>query len=303
MTIGLMLNHNAGVGRTTQISEYVFSKLQAAGIEYELLTADSAAAAIELANTRASEFDAILGVGGDGTIHTAAQVAFQNSLPLGVIAAGSGDDIARACGLPHGRNLAAMQRSVDHFVQAWLARELVEVDSIRVKTADGKLHIVLAVMSAGFDSRVNSNSAKMTKVKGTLRYVLAMLKTLGNFKPIDYHWILNGTEMKFQAMVVAIGNGSMFGGGMKVCPSANIRDGQFDVLVVNKIPIATLLAVFPKIFSGKHVLHPKVNELRGTSLWLDAPTEQVWGDGEYLGLTPMQIDLLPNSIKIFGVRA
>lgn len=302
MTIGLMLNYKAGVGRTEQISQYVFTKLQAAGIDYVLLTADSAESAITQANTRISEFDAIVGVGGDGTIHTAAQVAFENSLPLGVIAAGSGDDIARACGLPHGRNLAAMQRSVDHFVAAWLAQDIVEVDSIRVQTADGRSHTVLAVMSAGFDSRVNANSAKMTHIKGTLRYVAAMIKTLGNFKPIDYHWKLNSVERKFQAMVVAIGNGSMFGGGMKVCPSANIRDGEFDVLVVNKIPIATLLKVFPKIFSGKHVLHPKVQELRGTSLWLDAPTEQVWGDGEYLGLTPMQIDLLPNSMRIFGVK-
>lgn len=302
MKIALLLNRKSGLGRTERIAEYVFQKFTEHGIEFEHLEGDSAEDVIIKTIARGNEFGAVVSVGGDGSAHTAAQVAFATGLPLGIIASGSGDDIARACGLPHGRNMEAMQASVDHFITAYLASDITAVDSIRATTSDGKQHVVMAVMSAGFDSRVNSNSAKMTYVTGTVRYVLAMLKTLGNFKPIDYHWKLDGVESKFQAMVVAIGNGSMFGGGMKVCPSAHIKDGEFDILVVNKMRVATLLAVFPKIFSGGHVTHPKVEELRGKSLWLDAPTETVWGDGEYLGLTPMQLEIMPDSIKMFGVR-
>lgn len=302
MTIALLLNRKAGVGRTERLSSYVFEEFANKSIPYELIEGDSPDEVIGKVSSRISEFSAIVSVGGDGSAHTAAQIAYEFGLPLGVIASGSGDDVARVCGLPHGRNYEATKASVDHFVASYLADDKTAVDSIRLRTADNKEHTVMAVMSAGFDSRVNSNSAKMTYLKGTFRYVAALLKTLGSFKPIDYHWKFNGEDKRFQAMVVVIGNGSMFGGGMKVCPSAHIKDGEFDLLIVNKISVLTLLRIFPRIFNGSHIKHPEVYELRGTKLWIDAPTEQAWGDGEYLGLTPMELEIKPNSITVYGVR-
>jgi diacylglycerol kinase (ATP) len=302
VTVALLLNRKAGVGRTERLSSYLFDELANKSIPYELIEGDSPDDVIAKVRGRISEFSAVVSVGGDGSAHTAAQIAYESGLPLGVIASGSGDDIARACGLPHGRTYDATKKSVDHFIRAYLADDKTLVDSIRLRTADNIEHTIMAVMSAGFDSRVNSNSAKMTQLKGTFRYVAALLKTLGSFKPIDYHWKFNGEEKKFQAMVVVIGNGSMFGGGMKVCPAAHIKDGEFDLLVVNKISVATLLRIFPRIFKGSHVTHPKVTELRGQKLWIDAPTEQAWGDGEYLGLTPMELEIKPDSIQVYGVR-
>jgi diacylglycerol kinase (ATP) len=296
------MNRKAGVGRTERLAEYIFAKFASNSIPYELVEGNSADDVIQKVMNRISDFSSIVAVGGDGSVHTAAQIAYESGLPLGIIAAGSGDDVARVCGLPHGRNYEATKVSADHFVASYLVDDKTAVDSIRLRTADGKEHTVMAVMSAGFDSRVNANSAKMTYLKGTFRYIAALIKTLRSFKPIDYHWKFNGEEKKFQAMVVAIGNGSMFGGGMKVCPAAHIKDGEFDLLIVNKISVATLLRIFPRIFKGSHVMHPEVRELRGQKLWIDAPTEQVWGDGEYLGLTPMELEIKPDSIQVYGVR-
>jgi len=302
MTIALMMNLKAGVGRTHRLADYVFQQFELNGLPYEFVHGNSADDAIEKVTARITEFSAVVAVGGDGSVHTAAQVAYKHNLPLGIIASGSGDDVARACGLPHGRSFEATKKAVDYFVTAWKAKDKTEVDVILAKTSDGKEHAVLAVMSCGFDSRVNANSAKMTYLKGTFRYIAAMLKTLTRFSPISYHTIIDGREEKFSAMLIAFGNGSMFGGGMKVCPSANIKDGELDYIVVNEISIPTLLGVFPKVFSGKHVHHPKVDEGRAKSVWLHAPGEQVWGDGEYLGESPLNIDIKPNSISIFGVR-
>lgn len=302
MTIALMMNLNAGVGRTHRLADYVFQQFEEHGLPYVFVRGNSAEDAIAKVTERIGEFSAVVAVGGDGSVHTAAQVAFHNKLPLGIIASGSGDDVARACGLPHGRNFEATKTAVDHFVQAWLANDKTEIDVMFATTSDEKEHVVLAVMSCGFDSRVNANSAKMTYLKGTFRYIVAMLKTLTRFSPINYHTIIDGVEENFSAMLIAFGNGSMFGGGMKVCPSANIKDGELDYIVVNEISIPTLLSVFPKVFTGKHVSHPKVDEARAKSVWLHAPGEQVWGDGEYLGESPLQIEIKPNSISIFGVR-
>jgi diacylglycerol kinase (ATP) len=302
MTIALMMNLKAGLGRTNRLADYVFQQFELYGLPYVFVRGDSAQDAINKVTARISEFSAVVAVGGDGSVHTAAQIAFKHKLPLGIIASGSGDDVARACGLPHGRNLEATKLAVDHFVKAWKEKDLTEIDSLSATTSDGQEHAVLAVMSCGFDSRVNANSAKMTYLTGTGRYILAMLKTLTRFSPISYHTVIDGKESKFEAMLIAIGNGSMFGGGMKVCPSANIKDGELDYIVVNKISIPTLLAVFPKVFTGKHVNHPKVDEARAKTFWLHAPGEQVWGDGEYLGESPVQIEIRPNSVSIYGVR-
>ena len=302
MTIALMMNLKAGLGRTNRLADYVFQQFELHGLPYVFVRGDSAQDAINKVTARISEFSAVVAVGGDGSVHTAAQIAFKHKLPLGIIASGSGDDVARACGLPHGRNLEATKLAVDHFVKAWKEKDLTEIDSLSATTSDGQEHAVLAVMSCGFDSRVNANSAKMTYLTGTGRYILAMLKTLTRFSPISYHTVIDGKESKFEAMLIAIGNGSMFGGGMKVCPSANIKDGELDYIVVNKISIPTLLAVFPKVFTGKHVNHPKVDEARAKTFWLHAPGEQVWGDGEYLGESPVQIEIRPNSVSIYGVR-
>jgi diacylglycerol kinase (ATP) len=300
--LAVMMNKRAGVGRTERLATYVLESLERAGIEYSLVTGSSASDAIQNVTARIHDFSSVLAVGGDGSVHTAAQVAHAHGLPLGIIASGSGDDVARACGLPHGRSHEATIAAADHFIQSYLAKDLTEIDALLATTCDGKQHTVLAVMSCGFDARVNANSSKMTYLRGTFRYVVAMLVTLSRFSPIRYSMILDGVSRNFSAMLVAIGNGSMFGGGMKVCPDAHVKDGYMDLLIVNKLSIPRFLAVFPRVFQGTHTSHEKVETLRGVNLHLDAQGEQIWGDGEYLGVSPVDVELQPNSIKIYGAR-
>lgn len=302
MTIALMMNMKAGVGRTQRLAAYVFEQFEKNGIPFEHVTGNSAAEAIENVSSRAHEFSAVVSVGGDGSVHTAAQVARRHKLPLGIIASGSGDDVARACGLPHGRNYEATQRAVDHFVQAWKSGDKSPVDGLVVKTGSGHERLVLAVISFGFDSRVSTRSARMTYLKGTFRYIAGMLVTLAKFEPIKYEAVIDGQRKDFSAMLVAMGNGSMFGGGMMVCPSAKVNDGEMDLCVVNSMSVGTLLTVFPKVFKGTHVHHPKVDTLRARELWINAPGEQIWGDGEFIGEHSMDVTCVPGALEIYGVR-
>lgn len=297
-----MLNRKAGVGRTQAIVDYLFSQLDAAGIDYLVVEGNSAEDAIAKAADIAHQVEAVVSVGGDGSVHTAAQVAWKHSLPLGIVATGSGDDVARACGLPHGRNFAATQSAVDHFVESWKLREQSPIDALEVITGDDKQHVVLAVLSCGFDSRVNANSSKMTYLRGTFRYVAAMIKTLTRFTPIEYTITVDGQHQELRAMLVAVGNGSMFGGGMKVLPDAKVNDGELDFLIVHPVSIPTLLRIFPRIFKGTHVFHHKVNAHRARSIDMHAPGEQVWGDGEYLGPSPARILVHPGKVSIIGAR-
>lgn len=302
MTVCLMMNLKAGVGRTERLASYVIEQFTVNNIPYELITANSAEQAIELANSKAHTYSAVVAVGGDGSVHTAAQVAYRNQLPLGIIASGSGDDVARATGLPHGRNYEATQAAADHFFASYLANDKSRIDCLQAITADQHLHVVLAVMSCGFDSRVNANSSKMTYLKGTFRYIAAMLRTLGRFSPINYKTIIDGQDRSMPAMLMAVGNGSMFGGGMKVTPRAKVNDGLLDILIVHKVSIPKFLTIFPGVFTGAHLKSSSCEYITATSITMDAPGEQVWGDGEYLGPAPVRVQIQPLSIEIFGAR-
>lgn len=61
---------------------------------------------------------------------------------------------------------------------------------------------------------------------------------------------------------MAVGNGSSYGGGMRICPGADLIDGLFDITVVGDCSRTTLLRVFPSVYRGTHVDHPKVTVLR-----------------------------------------
>lgn len=301
MTLALMLNRKAGNDRTRRLADYLFDRFNAAGIDYTLVEGTSAADAILKA--RAIEgLSGVCSVGGDGSMHTALQVAFHERVPLGVIASGSGDDAARALGLPHGRSQDATRRAVDHFVQAWTEGDHTPVDALEARTADGNVHAVMAVISCGFDSRVSETSENMRYVRGTTRYVLAMLKTLAKFKPIHYGLSIDGEHKVVPAMVVAVGNGSMFGGGMKVLPAAKVDDGELDLLILHEVSRGTLLRIFPRIFKGTHVEHHRVEPLRARSVMLDAHGQRAWGDGEPLGPSPLTIEVRPQSVRVVGAR-
>jgi diacylglycerol kinase (ATP) len=302
MTVALMLNRKAGTGRANRLADYVFDQFSKNGIDYIFVEATSAQDAIEKASAIAHQVEAFVAVGGDGSVHTAAQVAWKHKLPLGIIASGSGDDIARACGLPHGRRFTHIQKAVDHFVESWLKRDISHVDVLAATTGDGKDHAVLAVLSAGFDSRVSVTSQSMLYIRGTLRYIVAMVNTLRAFTPIHYELNIDGAHKKIRAMMVAVGTGSMFGGGMKVLPDAVVNDGELDMIVVNEVSIPTFLTIFPKVFNGSHVTHPVVDTHRVKQVSLHAEGEQVWGDGEYLGMSPVQINVDASGISVVGAR-
>lgn len=301
MTLALMLNRRAGNDRTRKLADYLLAQFDAAAIDYTLVEGASAADAIAKASA-IEHLSGVCSVGGDGSMHTALQVAFHRQVPLGIIASGSGDDAARALGLPHGRTYEATQQAVDHFVAAWQSRDIRPVDALHARTADGREHAVMAVISCGFDSRVSETSENMRYVRGTLRYILAMLKTLAKFQPIQYGLAVDGEHKIVPAMVVAVGNGSMFGGGMKVLPAAKVDDGELDLLILHEVSRGTLLRIFPGIFKGSHVHHHRVDALRAKSVLLDAHGQRAWGDGEPLGPSPLHIEVRPGSVQVVGAR-
>ena len=96
-------------------------------------------------------------------------------------------------------------------------------------------------------------------------------------------------------MLIAIGNGSSYGGGMQVCPAADLHDGLFDVMILHPVSKLEFIKVFPTVYKGTHIEHPQVEVIRAKAIRIES-SAVAYADGERIGQLPVQVESLPQSL-------
>ncbi|MFJ4540046.1 diacylglycerol kinase [Streptomyces tibetensis] len=291
--ITLFVNPTAGRGRGARAAQPAASALRAAGFSVRtVLGADAADALVRARAAVDSGTGALIAVGGDGMAGLALQALAGTRTPLGLVAVGTGNDFARALGLPV-REPAAAGRMIADALKCGRIRD---IDLGQV--GDRWFGTVLA---SGFDSRVNDRGNRMRWPTGRLKYDLAMIAELAGFRPVPYRIRLDDGEVReVEATLVAVGNGSSYGGGMRICPGADLTDGLFDVTVVGDCSRTTLLRVFPRVYRGTHVEHPKVTVLRAARVEIAAEGVTGYADGEPLGPLPLSARCVRGGVRVVG---
>ena len=156
------------------------------------------------------------------------------------------------------------------------------------------------VLGSGFDSMVNERANRMSWPSGRSRYNLAILAELRTFRPVPYELVLDGEPWATEAMLVAVGNGSSYGGGMRVCPDARLDDGLLDITVLGPISKPEFLRVFPTVYKGTHVRHPAVTVRRARRITLTSPGVTAYADGERVSVLPVTCDAVPDGMRVFA---
>jgi diacylglycerol kinase (ATP) len=295
--VAVIGNRNAGGGRGAAALPMLLDALREAGHGITLIDEPTTADA-ESALAAVTAADMIIACGGDGTVHFTLQTALRLNLPLGIVPAGSGDDAARAIGLPHGRTHRDLRRAVAHTV-AHLEQSR-SVDVIWAEAADGTREAFLGVLGAGFDSRVNARANALTFPPGTAKYIRAMLQELRSFQPIAYTLELPEEALEISGMLIAVGNGSTYGGGMKVCPGADVHDGLAEIMVVGEISKFALLRIFPRVFNGTHIKHPATRIFTAREFIMRAPGQTAYADGERIGPAPIHFRVQRDAVRVIG---
>ncbi len=291
--IGLVVNPTAGRGSGARLGAEAARVLAADG---QAVVVDLSGASAEEATARAraaiqaGSVDVLVVAGGDGMAHLGANVCAGTDVPLGIVGIGTGNDIARELGLPVLDPAAAAHRIG--------ARTTRAIDVARHTAPGGEERWFLGVLAAGFDAVVNERANGWRWPKGHMRYNLATLRELPVFKPISYLIEIDGVRHDTSAMLVAVGNGPAYGGGMKVVPTALFDDGLADVMILHEISIPQFLRVFPKVYSGAHVSHPAVEVLRGRRIRLEATGIVGYADGERFAPLPLDIDVVPGGLTL-----
>ncbi|MFF3121951.1 diacylglycerol kinase [Streptomyces sp. NPDC057908] len=291
--ITLFVNPTAGSGRGARAAQPAASALRDAGFSVRTVLGEDADDALRRAREAvAGGTGALIAVGGDGMMSLALQAVAGTMTPLGVVAVGTGNDFARALGMPI-RDPAAAGRLAAEALKGGTVRE---IDLGRV----GERWFG-SVLASGFDSRVNDRGNRMRWVGGRFKYDLAILAELAAFKPIPYRIGLDGGPVReIEATLIAVGNGSTYGGGMRICADAVMDDGLFDVTVVGDCSRTTLLKVFPRVYKGTHLSHPKVTVHRVSSIELAAAGVTAYADGEQLGALPLTATCVPGAVRVLA---
>ncbi len=212
--------------------------------------------------------------------------------PLGVVAVGTGNDFAQATGLPVRDPGAAA-----HLIAASLKSDGGRPVDVRLA---GETYFG-TVLASGFDSRVNDRGNRMRWPTGRFRYDLAMVAELAGLRTFPYRLRLDdGPEREIEATLIAVGNGSSYGGGMRICGGARLDDGLFDVTVVGPCTRRTLLRVFPPVYRGTHLGHPTVTTYRAAKVSLAAPGLTGYADGEPLGPLSLTAVTVPGAVRLLG---
>lgn len=292
-TVGLLVNPVAGKGRGASYGERARRRLVADGHEVvDLSEGDAETAGARAAAAVASDaVDVLVVVGGDGMVHLGANLVAGTSTPLVIVAAGTGNDNARELGLPlHDPETAAA------LVERGSPRRL---DLGRATPMQGgpPRHF-LGVLGGGFDSVVTQRAHSLRWPRGPRRYELAVLLELPRFRPIPYVVTVDERRIETEAMLVAVGNGPAFGGGMRICPEASYDDGLLEVCLVHAVSIPRFLRIYPSVFRGTHVRQPEVEMLRGRHVRLEAPGVVSQADGESFLRLPLQIDVAPGALTV-----
>ncbi|MFB6807820.1 diacylglycerol kinase [Streptomyces sp. NPDC056387] len=301
--ITLFVNPTAGRGRGAHAAQPAASALRAAGFSVRtVLGADAGDALARLRTAVREGTGAVIAVGGDGMVSLALQALAGTLVPLGVVAVGTGNDFARAVGLPVREPARAGRLAAEALKEA----RVREVDLGRVAAAgaggDGAAEGGTwygTVLCSGFDSRVNDRGNRIRLPAGRFKYDLAMFAELAAFRPFPYRITLDdGPVIETEATLVAVGNGSSYGGGMRICADAVPDDGLFDVVVVGDCSRATLLKVFPRVYRGTHLSHPAVTVHRASKVTLEAAGITAYADGEPLGPLPVTAACVPGALRL-----
>lgn len=308
MRIALASNPSAGHGRHTHAAELARVGLVRRGHDVLVVTADSYDATREAATALLEhhELDALVVVGGDGMVHLGLDVVALTDVPLGIVAVGTGNDVARYFELP-ARDVDASLNVID---AALRDGHVVDADAIHVTRPDGtpvapEHEWCMSTVGTGVEAAVNARANGLLWPHGEARYTVAVFGELARLRPYGYRVTTDSGTWEGGALILTAANTRYFGGGMDLVPDASTTDGLLELVRLDPMSRPGLLRLLSKVFTGAHIGHPAVHIERTRAVVIEAmgcgglrlPPHPM-ADGEPLTTLPLRLEAVRSAVRV-----
>jgi YegS/Rv2252/BmrU family lipid kinase len=293
-----ILNAAAGRGMGHRLRPRLAESVAALGWDAKIEETTHAGHEADLAaQARADGWPLVVAVGGDGTVHHAANGLLADGptdTVLGHVPIGTGNDYAYALGLgkaPFERNLATALNGTPR--------------PLDVGRALGEYFV--NALGAGFDAEAVRHTLRMKHLRGSLLYLAAVYRTFVSFRPPQLEVSATEHTERGRMMMMEVAIGPRIGGGFKIAPDAVPDDGMFDVCVIRRVGLWRFLRYVPRVIKGTHATLPDVALFRSSRVTLTGISGPVWLhlDGELRQLdgdAPETVEILPRYLKVLCAR-
>ncbi len=281
----LLVNPSSAGGKSLKLLPRIEAALDArrAVFRVEKTRSLEHGAALALAAAELGEVPVV--VSGDGLLGAVGGAMAGSEVPLGLIPAGRGNDLARALGIP-----SEPEAAVDAVLDGHSHR-------IDVGEANGKRF--LGIASIGFDSECNRLANETHFLRGNSVYAYSMTRTLIGWRSARFTIAVGEERKRLTGYFVAVANNSVYGGGMWIAPEAEIDDGLFDVVAIGETGKLRFLWGLKDVLKGTHLDKEEVSVFRAPRLELDASRPfPVYADGDHLTDLPVSLRVLPRALSI-----
>ncbi|MFZ1972947.1 MAG: diacylglycerol kinase family protein [Candidatus Acidiferrales bacterium] len=291
----VIVNPSSGGGWALRAEPAVRSLLAERGRGAEFVRSKSAEDIRSLAAGAAAQgFRYAVALGGDGAFHHLIEGVRGTDAVAGFFPAGSGNDIARALGIP-----CDPVRAADAFLRA----RPRAVDLVRVRFDDGRVAHYIGAGGMGLDAEAaHLANTRFKKWPGVSRYMAGMFTVFFREPLLELSAEIDGVAWNGPALFAAVANSSSYGSGVRIAPDARMDDGLLDVAIVGDVSLLRLLEAMPVVLSSGDLRgFPEVMRYRGRRISLRADrAAMVHGDGEELGVAPAEFEVVPGAVRVMA---
>lgn len=298
----IIVNPNAGKRRGEKDWSLIEALLKKKELNYSAEFTKSKGHAIKLLQKGIREgYRNIVAVGGDGTMNEIVNGCFRqdicppHEICLSIITVGTGNDWGRMFGIP---------KDYEQAIDVIKSKRICLHDTGIVYYYNGakrKKRYFINIAGLGFDAVVakRTNLQKEKGKGGKALYFWNIFRCLMAYRHTNVEIIIDGERIVNEVFTISLGIGKYSGGGMMQTPNALHDDGLFDITVIKKIRKGEIIRNLKLLYNGSILNHPKIEGYTGKDILVNSdPLIHLEADGESLGHSPFEFQILPRSINI-----
>ena len=287
MYYAFIVNPTAGTGFASATMQRLEEKLKDGGVAYRVFRTEGPGHATKIASDLAGEDEvaAVVSVGGDGTAGEVAAGLTGTDKPMGIIPAGTGNDFIKSAGIPNDPDKAL--------------EVLLNGRETRIDTGTVNESFFLNVCGTGFDVTVlDFAESEKEKHRGLTPYFLGLIKAIFHYRSVCLTLTADGENEKGHYLICSIANGRYIGGGIPICPAADIEDGRLDLVMIRNIRRWQIPFYLPGLMMSRDLKFRITRHRKVTSVLIEGTDMRINIDGDIRSMSRAEFRIRPASLVL-----